>query len=171
MNTFRPEQRKNFLKIDYCTAVKFDEFLLLCVCVTLLVFILLFLLCFFPKTQKDQKYFFTICLFWFLAFILLLLVCYKKIQKDFALFACFLLFLFPIQKHQKYLLFFFGFVIRGRWYLGKCWLKTNSGLIPKKFSKIVRTLFWEANFCACSPGCYLTFISLTLFELSSGRIS
>mgnify|MGYP003402881900 FL=1 len=54
---------------------------------------------------------FTTCLFWFLAFILLYLlslVCYKKIQKDFALFACFLLFLFPIRKHQKYLLFFFG---------------------------------------------------------------
>ena len=75
LNTFRAEQRKNFLKIDYCTAVKFDEFLLLCVYVTLLVFIFLFLLCFFPKTQKDQKYF---CCFSspFVYFGFLLLFCF-----------------------------------------------------------------------------------------------
>ena len=57
LNTFRTEQRKIFVKIDFCTAVKFDEFLLLCVYVTFLVCHFLFLLCFFPKTQKDQKYF------------------------------------------------------------------------------------------------------------------
>ena len=79
LNTFRFEQRKNFLKIDYCTAVKFDEFLLLCVYVTLLVFIFLFLLCFFPKTQKDQKYF--CCFsspFAYFGFLLLFrFVCYR----------------------------------------------------------------------------------------------
>ena len=57
LNTFRFEQWKNFLKIEYCTAVKFDEFLLLCVYVTFLVWHFMFLLCFFPKIQKDQKYF------------------------------------------------------------------------------------------------------------------
>ena len=61
--------------------------------------------------------------------------------------------------------------MRGRWYLGKCCLKTDSGLLLKKFVRTARTLFWAANFCACSPGCYVTFISWTLFELSSVRIS
>ena len=79
MNTFRAEQRKIFVKIDYCTAVKFDEFLLLCVYVTLLVFIFLFLLCFFPKTQKDQKYF---CCFsspfaYFGFLLLFCFICYR----------------------------------------------------------------------------------------------
>ena len=75
LNTFRFEQWKNFLKIEQCTAVKFDEFLLLCVYVTLLVFIFLFLLNFLPKTQKDQKYF---CCFSspFVYFGFLLLFCF-----------------------------------------------------------------------------------------------
>ena len=57
LNTFRSEQRKIFVKIDFSTAVRFGRFLPSCFSVFLLVFILLFLLCFFPKTQKDQKYF------------------------------------------------------------------------------------------------------------------
>ena len=59
--------------------------------------------------------------------------------------------------------------MRGRWYLGKCCLKTDSGLLLKKIVHTARTLFWAANFCACPPGCYLTFISWTLFGLSNGR--
>ena len=59
--------------------------------------------------------------------------------------------------------------MRRRWYLGKCCPKTDSVLLPKKFVRTARTLFWVANFWACSPGCYLTFISWTLFGLSNGR--
>ena len=115
LNTFRAEQRKIFVKIDFCTAVRFWQISAISLfCVSFSLLFLVFAL--FPsQNTKRPKIFllflFTICLLWFLAFVslyLLLLVCYKKTQKDFALFACFLLFLFPIRKHQKYLLFFFG---------------------------------------------------------------
>src|SRR5215217_2131151 len=107
----------------------FGRFLPSCFSVFLLVFILLFLLCFFPKTQKDQKYFccfsspFVYLVLCSYLLYLLSLVCYEKTQKDFALFACFLLFLFLTRKHQKYLLFFFGFVKFIREFRGLRWLK------------------------------------------------
>ena len=115
LNTFRAEQRKIFVKIDFCTAVRFWQISAISLfCVSFSLLFLVFVL--FPsQNTKRPKIFllflFTICLLWFLAFVslyLLLLVCYKKTQKDFALFVCFLLFLFLIRKHQKYLLFFFG---------------------------------------------------------------
>ena len=96
LNTFRCEQRKIFVKIDFCTAVRFWQISAISLfCVSFSLLFLVFAL-FFSQNTKRPKIFllfiFIICLFWFLAFILLyllLLVCYKKIQKDFALFACF----------------------------------------------------------------------------------
>ena len=142
LNTFRAEQRKIFVKIDFCTAVRFWQISAISLfCVSFSLLFLVFAL--FPsQNTKRPKIFllflFTTCVSWFLAFVLLyllLLVCYKKTQKDFALFVCFLLFLFAIRKHQKYLLFFFGFVKFIMEFNGLRWLERGFHFILSKLHK------------------------------------
>ena len=49
--------------------------------------------------------------------------------------------------------------------------KSGSVQSREKFVKITRLIFWCADFSAYSPGCYLTFISWTLFYLRRGTCS
>ena len=117
------------------TSHSFTYHIMLVLCISMfrfsffpsLSFCLLLFIPAFPK-HKKTKNISVVSLYLSIQYLVLVClafnsVCYSKIQKDFALFACFLSFLFQIRKHQKYLLFFFGFVKLIKEFSGLRWLE------------------------------------------------